>query len=244
MKKAIIYSVSIFSIAMVICVFLGGKYLVKARGHERTISVVGKAERDFVSDLIVWDFSYNVLDSEMKQGYASIKEINKTVSDYLASKGVDTKDIQFRTLDCNKENEYHYNNGNSYYTFLGYRLNQYVRIESNDVDKVEKISREMAELLDRGINLESNSLSYYYTKLSDLKIEMLSEASSDAHNRAETIAKSAGSHLSGLKEGNMGVFQITAPNSADEDYTWGGAFNTTSKIKRASINMRLTYYVR
>ena len=81
-------------------------------------------------------------------------------------------------------------------------------------------------------------------KLADLKLQMLAEASQDAKSRAETITKSAGAKLGDLKSANMGVFQITKPNSSEEDYTWGGAFNTSSKEKRASINMRLTYYVK
>ena len=128
--------------------------------------------------------------------------------------------------------------------FRGYRLTQRVRIESNDVEKVEKVQRQIVELLDRGINIDDNSLAYYYTKLSDLKIEMLAEATENARNRAQTIAKSAGARLGGLQTANMGVFQITAPNSSDEEYSWGGTFNTTSKRKRASINMRLTYFVK
>ena len=108
------------------------------------------------------------------------------------------------------------------------------------MDKVEQISRNISELLDKGIELDNNYLNYYYTKLSDLKIEMLAEATDNARNRAKTIAKSAGARLGGLQTANMGVFQITA----DEDYSWGGTFNTTSKKKRASINMRLTYYVK
>ena len=244
MKKAVIYASLILGICAVVAVWIGGRDFYKARGHEKTVSVVGKAERDFDSDLIVWNLSFSVLNPEMKAGYTEIKDVNKTVRDYLTSKGIKDSEIEFRSLDCDKENEYHYNNGNSYYTFLGYRLSQSVRVESNDVDNVEKIQREISELLDKGINLSNNNLSYYYTKLSDLKIEMLAEATSDARNRAETIAKSAGSRLGGLQTANMGVFQITAPNSSDEDYSWGGTFNTTSRKKRASINMRLTYYVR
>lgn len=244
MKKSLVYAATIFGVCMVVAVWIGGKKFVEARSGAKTVSVVGGCERDFDSDLIVWNISYNVLNDEMKQGYTEIKKVNKTVRDYLIDKGVKSDEIDFRTLDCNKENEYHYNNGNSYYTFLGYRLTQGVRIESNNVDMIEKISREISELLDRGINLDNNNLSYYYTKLSDLKIEMLAEATENAKNRANTIAKSAGSRLGGLQTANMGVFQITAPNSPDEDYSWGGTFNTTSKKKRASINMRLTYYVK
>lgn len=245
-KSTFIYGITIFGIFMFLSVWIGGKWFNQARGHSKTVSVVGMAQRDFTSDLIVWNISYNVLDMDMKEGYTELKSINKTVHEYLTSKGIADAEIDFKAIETNKETEYHYdNNANrSYYTFIGYRLSQNVRIESNDVDKVEQISREITELLDKGINLDNNNLSYYYTKLSDLKIEMLAEATDNAKQRAQTIAKSAGSRLGGLQTANMGVFQITAPNSADEDYSWGGTFNTSSKKKRASINMRLTYNVK
>lgn len=246
MKRTKVIVAFIFSAAIIGAVWIGGHYLNKARGHAKTVSVVGMAERDFESDLIVWRMSFDVLNMDMKSGYNEIKDVNKTVRDYLVSKGVSENEIDFQAITCDKETEYHYNTEThqSYYTFAGYRLTQDVRVESNDVDKVEKISREIAELLDKGIQMNTNNLSYYYTKLSDLKIEMLAEATENARNRAETIAKSAKARLGSLQTANMGVFQITAPNSSDEEYSWGGTFNTTSKKKRASINMRLTYYVK
>ena len=152
--------------------------------------------------------------------------------------------MDFKNISTKPRNDSHWNNGHWEEKFLGYESEQRVRIESKDVEKVEKVQRQIVELLDRGINIDDNSLAYYYTKLSDLKIEMLAEATDNARNRAKTIAKSAGARLGGLQTANMGVFQITAPNSSDEDYSWGGTFNTTSKKKRASINMRLTYYVK
>ena len=246
MKRTKILQALIFSVAIIAGIWIGGYYLNKARGHAKTVSVVGMAERDFTSDLIVWRISYSVLNSNMRDGYSQLKNVNKIVTDYLKSKGINEEEMTFLAIESDEENEYHYDetNHHSYYTFKGYRMRQVVKIESNDVDGVEKISREISELLDKGIQLSSNDLSYYYTKLSDLKIEMLAEATDNARNRAKTIAKSAGSHLGGLQTANMGVFQITAPNSSDEDYSWGGTFNTSSKKKRASINMRLTYYVK
>ena len=41
----------------------------------------------------------------------------------------------------------------------------------------------------------------------------------------------------------MGVFQIIAQNS-NEDYSWDGAFNTSSKQKTATITMRLQFGIR
>lgn len=245
-KTSLLYAATVFGVCMVVSVWLGGKWFNQARGHAKTVSVVGMAERDFDSDLIVWDISYNVLDMSIANGYSELKQVTQVVKQYLTEQGIKESEMDFKAITNYKETEYVYNRETqtSQNEFRGYRLTQRVRIESNDVETVEKVQRQISELLDRGIDIDDNSLAYYYTKLSDLKIEMLAEATNNAKERAKTIAKSAGSRLGKLQTANMGVFQITAPNSSDEDYSWGGTFNTSSKRKRASINMRLTYYVK
>ncbi|MBO6050627.1 MAG: SIMPL domain-containing protein [Bacteroidales bacterium] len=246
MKKTGIVIGIIAAIAFIAAVWVAGYYFYKTKGPAKTMSVVGLAEQDFESDLIVWDLNYSVRNMNMKDAYSLLKEQNNVVKEYLKSKGLGEDEMIFNAVTHYADNDWEWNEAarRSFEVFKGYVLTQSIRIESTDVEKVEKISREVTELLDQGIQIDGNNVSYYYTKLADLKIEMLANATKDARNRAETIAKNAGSSLGGLKTANMGVFQITAPNSADEDYSWGGTFNTSSKQKRASINMKLTYYVR
>ena len=71
---------------------------------------------------------------------------------------------------------------------------------------------------------------YYYTKLSELKIEMLAEASKDGRTRAERILASAGnSKLGKLREADMGVININPANSTET--SWDGNNDTTSLEK-------------
>ena len=148
----------------------------------------------------------------------------------------------FSAITSDKQFKYQYNeNGqqtNS--TFAGYMLRQTVKVNSRNINNVERISREITELLQSGIELSSQEPMYYYTKLSDLKIQLLEKASADALNRASTIAKNADSKLGSLKKASMGVFQITGQYS-DEDYSYGGTLNTKDREKTASITVRLEY---
>ena len=105
---------------------------------------------------------------------------------------------------------------------------------------MEKISREITELLQQGIVLNSGEPLYYYTKLADLKVDLLAKASADAFSRAQTIANNAKSKLGKLKEANMGVFQITGQYS-NESFTYSGTFNTSSKNKTANVIVRMEY---
>ena len=117
-----------------------------------------------------------------------------------------------------------------------------MQVESKEVEKIENISRQVTELINSGVELYSDQPEYYYTKLAELKLKMIAEATKDAKLRAEKIAENAGAKLGDLKKSEMGVFQIIAQNSS-EDYSWGGSFNTSSK-KTANITMKLSYNIR
>src|SRR5690606_38806394 len=118
-------------------------------------------------------------------------------------------------------------NGRFIQRFTGYNLIQNVRVESGVVVKILGISRQGTELIERGIEFTSQSPLFYYTRLTDIKMDLLAQASADGKQRAEIIAKNAGSSLGKLKKATLGVFQITGKNS-DEDYSYGGTFNTSS----------------
>ena len=95
-------------------------------------------------------------------------------------------------------------------------------------------------MIDSGVQIQSQSPYYFYSKLSDLKIDMIAEATEDAKLRASKIASSSGSLLGNLLNAKMGVFQIIATNST-ENYSWGGTHNKTSKHKTATVTMKLSY---
>lgn len=246
MDKTKIIIAAILGVCFTLAFVFMGSYIYNSKKPAKTVSVIGLAEKDFTSDLIVWDLSFSAQDMNQKTAYAEVKKQSKIVKEFLTSKGIDAKESLFKALNTEKEYDYYYDKESerSFSKFAGYKITQSVRIESNDVEKVEEAYLEISELLDKGVDVDASSPDYYYTKLSDLKIEMLAEASEDAKTRAETIVKNAGGKIKGLQSANMGVFQITAPNSSDEDYSWGGTFNTSSKAKRASINMRLTYLLK
>jgi hypothetical protein len=125
-------------------------------------------------------------------------------------------------------------------TFAGYSLTQNFKVESKDIIRVERLSRESTDLIEKGIELNSFAPRYYYTRLADLKMDLLSKASADAKQRAEAISESVDSDLGKMKKAVMGVFQITGKNSTEE-YSYGGSYNTSEKYKTASITIRMEY---
>lgn len=235
----------IFGLAIIISsIFLGNAY-VQRNQQQGQIQVTGLAEEDFVSDLIVWEGRFEVFSVNLKEAFQQLEKDKIIIKEYLVSKGVDPSQIVFTAINTGERNKRKYNEKGGYIgdEFLGYELNQSVEIESKEVEKIETISREITELINQGLNFYSADPRYFYTQLADLKIEMISKATEDARLRAEKIAEFSGGKLGELQSARMGIFQITAQNSA-EDYSWGGTFNTTSKNKTASITMKLEYSVK
>ena len=237
-------SVVIIAIAAIICFWvIGNAYKYKFKTAE-TISVTGLAEKDFVSDQIVWTGNYSRKTMDLKLAYTMLKEDESKIRTYLKEKGVTDSELVFSAVSIDKDfiTKYDADGKQLGSEFTGYNLKQNVTVDSKNIDKVEKISREVTELIQSGIEFNSSSPSYYYTKLSELKLDLLAKASADAKQRAETIAKNSGSGLGKIKKASMGIFQITGKNT-NEDYSYGGAFNTSSKNKTASITTKIDFAV-
>ncbi len=234
----------IFGLAIVIAAYLLGQAYSNRNKVDGNVSVTGLGKADFTSDLIVWEGSFSKESFDLKKAYNDLENDKKIIADYLSVKGITADEIVFNAVNSRKNTKAKYSDQGQYIgdEFLGYILTQSLQINSKEVEKVEKVSREITELLNKGIQFYSQPPRYYYTRLADLKVEMISKATADAKARAEKIAENSGSSLGDLISAKMGIFQITGQNS-DENFSWGGTYNTASKEKTASITMKLNYEV-
>ena len=244
MKSNIVIAALIGSLSIVLfAVVLGNAYKYKYRINN-TINVTGNAKKDFESDIVKWSASFSRKSMDLSVASEQLKQDRELVRQFLEKQGVDPKEIVFNAVNIKREFSYHSDGqGNSYNTFTGYNLSQNVSVESRDLDKVDNASREISTLISQGIELSSNSPNYYYSKLEDLKLELISQASDNAKQRAINIATEAGSSLGDLVKADLGIFQITGQND-NEDYSYGGAFNTTARSKTANITVKTSYTAR
>ena len=235
------FTAIIFAIAIIFAAYLLGDAIINRNNEQGTIAVTGLGKANFTSDLIVWEGSFSKESTNLKKAYSDLENDKKIIKKYLLSKGVSEKELVFNAVKSRNKTKPNYVNGKyAGEIFLGYTLTQSLQVDSKNVEVVEKISREITELLNKGIQFYSQPPRYYYTKLADLKVEMISKATADAKTRAEKIAENAGGNLGDLITAKMGIFQITGQNS-NENYSWGGTFNTSAKEKTASITMKLNY---
>lgn len=224
------------------CVYLMGNAVTFKFRQQESILVTGSAEQHFESDLIVWSASFSRHSHELQEAFASLKQDEHKVRKYLSEMQLGEQEVTFSSVRIEKQyntryDEYGRMTSN---TFAGYRLVQSVKVESTDIPRVDRVSREITSLIQQGVEMNSEPPSYYYTKLGSLKIDLLAKASEDGRKRAETIAENAGTRIGELRKANMGIFQITGQNE-NEAYSYGGAFNTTSLNKTATITVRMEF---
>ncbi len=241
MNKNSIIATAIAAFGLVLATFiLGNAYKYKFTSTQ-TVNVTGNAMKNFDADLVKWRATYSRNDSDLKSASAQLKEDQNVVKSFLIGQGIKANEIIFEAVNISKDFIYGTDaNGNSFSQFNGYILSQDVTIESTDLDKIEKASREISTLISQGIELSSSNPSYYYSKLEDLKLELIAQASENAKQRGENIATKAGSKLGQIMKADLGIFQITGKND-NEEYSYGGAFNTTSRQKTANITVKVSF---
>ncbi|MBD5451396.1 MAG: SIMPL domain-containing protein [Lachnospiraceae bacterium] len=229
---------AIICVSILSCSFVNYKKYSSGSG----ITVTGSASCDFESDLIVWRGSFSAYGSTPKSAYRSIKNSAEVVKEYLMENGISEDELSFSSISISQRwvTEYNDDGKRTGEHLDGYDLYQSVTVTSEDVDKVDEISRDITKLIESNIEFESDSPEYYYTKLDELKLDLIEQATANAKARVDIIVDGTGSSTSRLLSANLGVFQITAQNS-DSEYSYGGAFDTRSRNKTATITVKLNY---
>jgi hypothetical protein len=202
------------AVGLVLSSLIFGWFFEKSKKVDEVITVTGSARKRIKSDLVVWSAGVTYQAPTLADAYRQLAENVPRVKQYLVGKGIPENEItisSISTTTLRKADE----NGQETSEISGYSLRQQLDVRSSDVDKIAQVAREATELINQGILIESGSPQYYYTKLGDLKVEMLGEAAKDAKTRAERIAASTGNSIGTVRSAKMGVMQITAADSTE-----------------------------
>ncbi|MDE3211868.1 MAG: SIMPL domain-containing protein [Bacteroidota bacterium] len=247
--KTSFLSALILGIAMIVTAWILGNAFQNRNSKQDTISVTGLGTKDFTSDQIFWSGHFDTKAVDAKDAYNKIISDREKVKAFFLSKGFTEKEFTFAgvILDKTYKTITIEQNGEEKKTeqvFDGYTASQTVSFSSDKdsalMKKIEAVMDQTSELINSGIQFNPNQAQYTYSDLPSLKHNLIENATRDARERAEKIVGTGNGKLGKLKMATMGVFQITAKGSTEED-TYGGNFDTYSKEKTARITVRLTY---
>lgn len=239
-SQIIILGVCIAVATVASSVILSQGFLKVTKFTREQIAVTGSATKEITSDYAVWTGTLTKRETDLKAAYRNLSADLDRMKQYLTVAGVAGDELtvaQVSTETVYKKNE----KGNDTNDIEGYRLSQSVVVRSHDVDKVTRISQNSTSLIQDGIELESYAPEYFYTKLDELKVEMLGKATENAKQRAMTMAAATGNKIGFMRSARMGVFQITPVTSTDvSDY---GENDTTSVKKKVMAVVSVAFAI-
>lgn len=177
--------------------------------------------------------------ADKQQAYNSVKAKLPIVTKYLKDKGI--TDIEIKA--SSGYNSYKYApNGNMTNDIAYYNLSQPIVIKSNDVEKIKEISSDIQSLLSQGLDINVLNTEYFYSKLSDLKVELLEDATKDAKDRANAMLKATHNKQGKIQSVQMGVFQITPVDSTNVSDM--GINDTTSIDKKVTAVANVVFRIK
>ncbi len=204
------------------------------------ITVTGSAQKDILSDYAVWKGTITRRELDLATAYKKLLADLARVKQYLTSQGANESEVMVSSIATEtiyKKNE----KGNDTNTIEGYRLTQSIELRTKDMEKVGRICRESTSLINEGIEFSSGNPEYFYTKLDELKVEMLAKATENAKLRADNMVKATGNKIGFMRSAKMGVFQITPVNST-EIADWG-VNDTTALEKRVTAVVNASFAI-
>ncbi len=214
----------------------------KARSTDDSLAVTGSAKRLITSDTVKWTamIARTVTMPELKSGYSQMAKDIEIVKKFYISNGFLEKDLTISPVTMYQNYDYNYQNSTPENRY--YNLQQIITIQSQDVQKVTDLAKNIQDIIDKGVIFTTQSLEYFYSKLADLRIDLLSEAVKDAKVRAEKIAESGNRNIGSLKSAGMGVVQLLPVNSVDiSDY---GSYDTMNIEKEAMVTVKANFTLR
>jgi hypothetical protein len=206
---------------------------IRDRNRNDVIIVTGSAKKRIASDYIVWNLSVT---STQPSAADAAKELNgwtAKIRAFLTGEGVKADELSVQPISTNTLSKAG--------RVTAYRLSRSFEVRSARVREVTGVADHTSELLAQGIPLSADSPQYVYTNLPTLRPQLLAEATKDAQNRARVIVKATGGHLGKLRGVDVGVFQVTSPNSTEvEDY---GVYDTSTLEKDVTAVVNVTFGV-
>lgn len=199
--------------------FFPGYYYYQSKINLNTVTVKGLAEQDVVADLAIWKLKFVVTSNDLQSAQQQIAHQATEIKKFLQDKGFNDNEINIERIETNDlmANPYRSNDANT----SRFILTQSIMVKSNNVTLVEQTIPQTNKLIAQGIIFDNNdgySISYIFTKLNDIKPQMLAQATQNAKKAAEEFAKNSGNKVGKIRHANQGVFSILPREQSPNSY--------------------------
>jgi hypothetical protein len=193
--------------------FLVGRGFERGRAADRYVTVKGLAEAFVSADLAVWPLRVTATGDDLGRIQEQIDADLATITGFLTEQGIEPAAIQPQRVEVTDLLAQAYRpDGAAENRFI---LAQTVIVRTEQVDLVARLNQRTGELVRRGVVLaDAGGPVYLFTRLNEIKPEMLAEATRNARVAAEQFAADSGSEIAGIRRAAQGLFEILARDPA------------------------------
>ena len=222
---------ALLATGLVVGGYLMGDGLVRMKQANRAVTVRGLAERNVTADLATWTIAYSAAAGDLQSAQAKADADTKSIRQFFTSLGFDADAIQPTGANVTQ----YTNDGITTFT-----VKQRMSLRTTDIKKAEAAVKRQFDIVKSGVQIEEGSgMSYTFTKLNDIKPEMIAQATKDARKSAEQFAKDSGTGVGSIKSATQGYFEVTA-RDGDGEGGWG---QSDTPYKKVRVVTTVEYYL-
>ncbi|RVU31071.1 SIMPL domain-containing protein [Neptunomonas marina] len=212
-------SALILGISLILGLSTLGYFLTEAasryKAFDRSVTVKGLSEREYKADIVLWPIQFNVASNDLAELYSRVERQTQWIKEYLINSGISAEEISVAAPNITDKSAQQYG-GDSGATYR-YSAFQTVTVYSNNVDKARSVMGNLSSLGKRGIVFIGNNYEgqteYFFTRLNEVKPEMIEEATRKAREVAQKFAADSESKLGKIKRASQGQFSIYSRDS-------------------------------
>ncbi len=179
----------------------------KYTSSQRSVFVKGLCEKEVTADRAIWPIVFKEGGNSVSALASDMESKNETVVNWLKAAGFTEEEISIAAPKVEDRRAYAYENRQ-----YDYIMTCAVTVCTDKVDKVVELQTRQFDLLSKGIAIEGSSweypVVYEYTKLNDIKPEMIEQATQNARAAAQKFAYDSGSRVGKIISATQGQFSI------------------------------------
>ena len=220
MKKISALYVAMIALGLLFVGFFPGYYYYKSKFNYNAVTVKGLAEQDVEANLAIWEIKFVATHNDLIEAKDNLENHTDVILAFFHDNGFDDNEIEMGGTETNDlmANPYR-GNEDIKSRFI---LTRTMTVRSNQVHNVAETYTKTGDLISAGVVFESrydSPISYIFTKLNDIKPQMLELATKNARQAALEFAKSSDSRVGKIHSANQGVFSILPRDNANASET-------------------------
>ncbi|MCC5904843.1 MAG: SIMPL domain-containing protein [Balneolaceae bacterium] len=227
----------IIGVSIVMGLFILGFFMNSAvktfKDFERTVTVRGLAEQEHLSDVVIWPIQFTQASNNHEGIYSLLEENAAKIIEFLREYGISDEEISVAVPIVTDRLAQRWGGDNE--SQFRYVASQVVTVYSNNVEEVRAVMRNISELGKQGVIISGDDYQfrteYIFTRLNEIKPEMIEAATVEARKVAEKFAEDSDSRLGKIKTASQGQFTIS-----DRD-------NNNPHIKNVRVVSTIVYYL-